>query len=79
MNPPSPPPSDNTRAFMQQVVEEQQELPADFLPKLRRKIHARVVTAQAASFSWDVPALTAITMIEVFSHLVTDSFRKRKS
>jgi hypothetical protein len=73
-------PSDeqNTQDLMQDVLDGQGELPPEFLPRLRRKIHARAVTVQAVEFSWSLPTIAAMTMVEVFSHVITSTSSSRR-
>lgn len=49
----------------------------DFVGRVRRKIHRRRATAQAATFSWHMPGLVLIEMADLLKHFVaTTSNRK---
>lgn len=47
----------------------EQETSADFVLRVRRKIHRRTATSQLASFSWNMPRLLLTEIAGLFQHL----------
>ena len=48
----------------------QEEPDPDFIAGVRRKIHRRAVTAQFATYSWQMPKLVLTEVASVFGHVI---------
>ncbi|MFN7939352.1 MAG: hypothetical protein U0R19_38860 [Bryobacteraceae bacterium] len=59
------------------LSQQEHETGADFLDRVRNKIHRRSVTSQVASFSWYLPRSVLLEMAGLLSH-VAQSLAGRK-
>jgi hypothetical protein len=55
----------------------EQNAPAGFFGKIRKKILRRVATSQLASFSWQLPRVISIELLTMFVQIL-GGFRSRK-
>lgn len=51
--------------------EQDRETSADFLARVRNRIHRRSATAQIASYSWHAPKMVLIEMASMLNHIFT--------
>jgi hypothetical protein len=59
------------------LAQQEHETSADFLHRIRNKIHRRAATSQVASFSWYLPRAVLLEMAELLGH-VAQSVAGRK-
>ncbi len=51
----------------------------DFIGRVRRKIQRRTTASQIASYSWHMPVLVLLEMVNIFSHFLNTTGTKKES
>ncbi|MBL8218323.1 MAG: hypothetical protein JNL62_03805 [Bryobacterales bacterium] len=62
---------------IEMLAGQEHEASAEFLDRVRSKIHRRAATSQVASFSWYLPRAVLLEMAELLGH-VAQSLNGRK-
>jgi hypothetical protein len=44
---------------------QEDQAPADFIPKLRRRIHRRATSSQVVAFCWELPQIVLLEMVQL--------------
>lgn len=47
------------------LAEQEEHISADFVPKLRRRIHRRAVSSQVVAFCWELPQIVLFEMVHL--------------
>ena len=80
MNPNGPPePEQEAEQPIRVLRDLEQETSPDFAGKVRRKILRRTSTAQFAGFSWNLPKVILLELVNLLRHLFTAVSGRRQS
>jgi hypothetical protein len=61
-----------------ELMEQESDTHADFLAKVRNKIHRRTAASQLASYTWHMPKVVLIEMVSVLSYVFTAISGKKR-
>lgn len=50
---------------IQALAEQEDQAAADFVPKLRRRIHRRAASSQVVAFCWELPQIVFVEMVQL--------------